>query len=112
MIKTILACMFSDLISRLCRALKTSVCRHEFKNEDLSLTGIPALPKPARGDSYAAGEAYFAAIDTHPSVTHRVQWPCAKCRKTFFAHSGLDILAGHRTSVLPTVSRSNQTTRT
>jgi len=77
-------------------------CHHAFKNADLALTGIPELSKPVATDSYAAGEAYYAALNTHPSVTHRVQWPCAKCGTVFYAHCGLDVLAGRGVRFAPT----------
>jgi len=71
-------------------AVKQFFCRHKFAMEDLKLTHIAPPPTPFKG-TYAEWEHFYEGIDTHESHTHRVEWPCDKCGKVFYAHCGLDI---------------------
>lgn len=97
--------MVSVVLWRLVRGVFAYSCRHDFRNSDLSLTGI-AIPVLDKTAGYDAGLKYFAGLSAHPSHTHRVQWPCAKCGKLFFAHCGLDVLAGRGTSSSPNAKAS------
>lgn len=73
--------------------LRQTTCLHYFKLSDLSLTGIVAPEPPAKNARYDEWEKWFQNQDKVDAFTKRVQWPCAKCGKMFFAHCGLDILS-------------------
>jgi len=79
------------------RWLRPIVCRHQFRLSDQSLTGIPEPEMPSAHASYAACLEWYQMRDKHPSFTKRVQWPCAKCGKVFYAHCGLDVLSRYGT---------------
>lgn len=88
-------------LKRLVRWLRRATCRHEFVLDDLKHTGIPEPEKPKDAADYAAWAEYFKGLDQHIHFTHRVQWPCRKCGKHFFAHCGLDISGKHGRIVAP-----------
>lgn len=69
-------------------------CRHNFRLQDLELTGIEPLPRPTSKD-YKDWERWWSSVDTHESHTKRVLWPCCKCGKVFYAHYGLEISPSH-----------------
>ena len=75
------------------RWLRRVACCHTFRLGGQSLTGIPEPEKPEDNAGYAAWSEYYQSLYNGPSFTKRVQWPCAKCGKVFFAHCGLDILS-------------------
>lgn len=84
------------MLATLSRLFRRQVCRHEFRNEDLALTGIPKPPDPAPGATREELDRWGDEVigGKHPWHTERVRWPCAKCGTVFLAHCGLDILAG------------------
>ena len=73
-------------------SIKQSFCNHKFDLDELKLTGIPELEKPTT-DDYELWVKYFQEVYTHESHTKRVQLPCSKCGKVFYAHCGLDIIS-------------------
>lgn len=92
----------SDIWHNLTTRFKRATCSHEFDNGDLDLTNILRPDEPARGAGQAAWDKWAeeVVLGNHPWHTHRVEWPCKKCGKIFYAHCGLDILAGRRTTTL------------
>ena len=77
---------------------KAIVCQHVFDLDDLSSTNQEPIVEPDFHD-YRGWQEYYANRTRHPSHTHRVQWPCRKCGKVFFAHCGLDISPKHGSTV-------------
>lgn len=77
-----------------CDVLKQWRCQHEFQLKDLKGTGIPEPEKPKSNDFHEWGK-YLDELYRGESFTKRVQWPCRKCGKTFYAHCGLDIAPKH-----------------
>lgn len=76
--------------------LRQRFCRHTFAIEDLSLTGIPEPEKPANQFDRMAWDNYWHQYWHGDWNEKRVQWPCSKCGKMFFAHCGLNISPQHR----------------
>ena len=64
-------------------------CSHTFIPRDLEKTNIPTVSKPNGG--YPEWSAYFADVLSSSGHTKRVRWPCSKCKRSFYAHCGLDI---------------------
>lgn len=85
-------------LGRWVRGFKALTCRHRFDLRDQTMTGI-LPPLPPRSASPREWERYGRAVvcGDHPWHTHRVAWPCSKCGTVFYAHCGLDILAGRGT---------------
>ncbi len=77
--------------------LQVKSCNHRFRLGDQSLTGIPEPEKPAKNASYAVWETYWLGLEKSDWHRKRIQWPCAKCGKMFYAHCGLDILSKYGT---------------
>ena len=71
--------------------LKRKKCSHEFRLCDLRQTGIAEPPPPKRDDGAEAWMRYYRSLPRCLAHTHRVEWPCRKCGKKFWAHCGLDI---------------------
>lgn len=76
--------------------LRPVTCSHEFNLDDLGQTGIPIPPAPADNAPYEEHCRHLSSLNTHPSHTHRVRWPCRKCQKVFHAHCGIDIASHGR----------------
>jgi len=82
------------VLRRLHVLVRQKFCSHEFDLDDLHKTGIefPEKPKDAPLDELIKYQQELYTCDAH---TKRVSWPCAKCRKTFYAHFGLEIAPKH-----------------
>jgi hypothetical protein len=72
--------------------LRQKLCRHEFRYEDMALTGIPKPPEPDKNAGYQVWLEYLQGLDKSDWHTKRVRWTCSKCGRVFEAHCGLDIL--------------------
>ncbi len=75
--------------------LRRIFCIHKFRLGDQSFTKIPEPTPPPWNAGYDEWSQYLQDRDKHVSHTRRIQWPCAKCGKVFYAHCGLDILSRH-----------------
>lgn len=82
-------------MQKIIKWLRQTTCCHVFRLEEQSLTGIPKPLEPPDKTGYKRWLEYYQSLDKSDWHLKRVQWPCAKCGKIFFAHCGLDILSKH-----------------